>query len=116
MWSDSSAQWISRSPVAARPHSAPWHHPGCTSQHGGHETLFQLVYPSKLFLSFLKDSHITDACWGWLQPGITPRLYLGITWEMPVGPCRGPSNSRDTLVLLWEPTLRTCIIYQSRCS
>lgn len=102
--------------MAARPHSAPWHHLGCTSQHGGHETLFQLVYPSKLFLSFLKDSHITDACWGWLQPGITPRLYLGITWEMPVGPCQGPSNSRDTLVLLWEPTLRTCIIYQSRCS
>lgn len=116
MWSDSSAQWISGSPVVARPHSAPWHHPGCTSQHGGHETLFQLIYPSKLFLSFLKDSHITDACWGWLQPGITPRLYLGITQEMPVGPCRGPSNSRDTLVLLWEPTLRTCIIYQSRCS
>lgn len=74
MWSYWSAQWISRGPVAARPHSAPWHYPACTRQCGGHEALFQLIYPFKLFLSFLEDSHIADACWDWLHPGITPKL------------------------------------------
>lgn len=63
--------------MAARPHFAPWHYPGRTRQRGGHETLFQHIYPFKLFLSFLKDSHIADACWGWLQAGLTPKLCLG---------------------------------------
>lgn len=63
--------------MAARPYFAPWHYPGSTRQHGGHKTLFQLTYSFTLFLSFSKDSHISDACWGWLQPGITPKLCLG---------------------------------------
>lgn len=84
---------------------------------GYHSTV--CVYSAKIFLSFQKDSHISAAHWGCLQPVITPKLCLGITREMPAGPCQGlcsPSNTVDSLVLLPEPVPRTCIVHQLRCS
>lgn len=84
---------------------------------GYHSTV--CIYSAKIFLSFKKDSHISAAHWGCLQPVITPKLRLGITWEMPAGPCQGlcsPPNTVDSLVLLPEPVPRTCIAHQLRCS